>query len=259
MDLGLSGRKAIVCAASRGLGRACAERLAAEGAEVLLVARTQSPLEEAATEIAAKTSAKVRWVTADVSTDEGIAAVAAACPDPDILVNNAGGPPPGDFRNWDRAEWHRALDANMLSAILLIRATVDGMIGRGFGRIVNITSSAVRSPLPILGLSNGARAGLTGFVAGLAREVAQHGVTVNNLLPGPFDTGRLQSNFEARARREGKSVEETREASRLSNPARRFGRPEELGATCAFLCSTHAGYINGQNIVLDGGAHSGLV
>lgn len=258
MDLGLSGRRAIVCAASRGLGRACAERLAAEGADVLLVARTEGPLREAAAGIAAPGSTGVRWVAADLSTDEGLAAVVGACPDPDILVNNAGGPPPGNFRDWGRAEWHRALDANMLAAILLIRATVDGMIDRGFGRIVNITSSAVRSPLPALGLSNGARAGLTGFVAGLAREVARHGVTVNNLLPGPFDTGRLRSNLEARAAREGRTVEETRETARLSNPARRFGRPEELGAACAFLCSIHAGYINGQNIVLDGGAHSGL-
>lgn len=258
MDLGLSGRKAIVCAASRGLGRACAEKLAAEGVEILLVARTEGPLREAAATIAANTGATVRWVAADVSTDEGIAAVVGACPDPDILVNNAGGPPPGDFRQWDRAAWHKALDTNMLSAILLIRATLDGMIARGYGRIINITSSAVRAPLPFLGLSNGARAGLTGFVAGLAREVAQHGVTINNLLPGTFDTDRLRANFEARARREGRSPEEVREAARLANPARRFGRPEELGALCAFLCSPLAGYINGQNILLDGGAHSTL-
>ncbi|WP_445599996.1 SDR family oxidoreductase [Azospirillum sp. A39] len=258
MDLGLKGRTAIVCAASRGLGRACAEALAAEGAEILLVARTAGPLEEAAAAIAGAHGATVRWVAADVATDAGIAAVVDACPDPDILVNNAGGPPPGDFRDWDRAAWHRALDANMLSAVLLVRATVDGMSARGFGRIVNITSSAVRAPLPILGLSNGARAGLTGFVAGLAREVARHGVTVNNLLPGTFDTGRLQANFEARAAREGRPVEEVRAASRRANPTGRFGDPAELGALCAYLCSPQAGYINGQNIVLDGGAHSSL-
>ncbi|HEV7370757.1 SDR family oxidoreductase [Arenibaculum sp.] len=259
MDLGLSGRKAVVCAASRGLGRACAEQLAAEGAEVVLVARTAGPLERAAGEIGAATGATVRWAVADVSTDAGIEAVLRACPEPDILVNNAGGPPPGDFRHWDRETWYRALDANMLSAILLMRATVDGMIARGFGRVVNITSSAVRSPLPILGLSNGARAGLTGFVAGLAREVAPHGVTINNLLPGPFETDRLASNFEARAEREGKSPGQVREEALSKSPARRFGRPAELGAMCAFLCSPQAGYVNGQNIVLDGGAHSGLV
>lgn len=258
MDLGLSGRKAIVCAASRGLGRACAEQLAAEGAEIVLVARTEGPLEQAARDIAAATGATVRWAAADVSTDAGIEAVLRACPDPDILVNNAGGPPPGDFRQWDRDAWYRALDANMLSAILLMRATMDGMIERGFGRVVNITSSAVRSPLAILGLSNGARAGLTGFVAGLAREVAAHGVTINNLLPGPFETDRLASNFVARAERQGKTPEQVREEALKANPARRFGRPAELGALCAFLCSPQAGYVNGQNIVLDGGTHSGL-
>lgn len=259
MDLGIAGRRAIVCAASKGLGKACALALAREGVAVTITARGAELLEATAEEIRKATGATVTTAVGDIATEEGRAAALAACPDPDILVNNAGGPPPGDFRQWDRETWHRALDANMLSAVLLIRAVVDGMIERRFGRIVNLTSSAVRAPLPILGLSNGARAGLTGFVAGLAREVAQHGITVNNLLPGPFDTDRLRANFEARAKREGTTPDEVREATQRANPTRRFGRPEELGALCAFLCSSHAGYVNGQNIVLDGGAHSSIV
>ena len=181
----------------------------------------------------------------------------ARCPDPDILVNNAGGPPPGDFRDWDREDWIAALEANMLTPIELIKATVDGMIERRFGRIVNITSSAVKAPISVLGLSNGARSGLTGFVAGIARETVEHNVTINNLLPGWFDTDRLNSNFDAVAKKEGRSSEEVRESRRLATPARRFGDPSEFGRTCAFLCSGHAGYITGQNVLIDGGAYPG--
>jgi 3-oxoacyl-[acyl-carrier protein] reductase len=259
MDLKLSGKTAIVCAASRGLGRGCAESLAAEGAQVTIVARTEAALQATAAEITARYGIEVRAVAADVTDDEGIARICAACPDPDILVNNAGGPPPGDFLTWDRAAWRRALDANMLSAILLTRAVIAGMQRRKFGRIVNITSAAVRSPLAGFGLSNGARAGLIGFVSSLVREVAKDGITVNNLLPHTFDTDRLQSNFVVRAQRDGVSPEQLRARSQASNPSGRFGTPSELGALCAFLCSDQAAYINGQNIVLDGGAHSSIV
>jgi 3-oxoacyl-[acyl-carrier protein] reductase len=259
MDLGLTGRRAIVCAASSGLGRACAEQLALEGAQVTIVARTESRLKQAAEEIGERSGTKVDWIAADVSRDDSIAKIASICPNPDILVNNAGGPPTGNFREWDRATWYQALDANMLSAIFLARAFVDGMIERRFGRIINITSSTLRSPMPILGLSTGARAGLTGFFAGLAREVAEHGVTINNILPGPFDTDRLRSNFEARAKKLGADAAELTETSRKANPMKRFGKPEELGAMCAFLCGTRAAYLNGQNILLDGGQHSSLI
>lgn len=258
MELGLKGRQAVVCGASSGLGRACAEQLALEGAAVTIVSRTESRLKTIAKEIEEDNKSEIKYVAADVSTDEGIAKILSACETPDILINNAGGPPTGNFRDWDRAEWHRALDTNMLSAILLTRGVIDYMVEQRFGRIINITSSTLRSPLPILGLSMGARAGLTGFFAGLAREVAEYGITVNNLLPGPFDTERLYSNFEARAKRLGIETDEMVEASRKANPARRFGRPEELGAVCAFLCSTQAAYINGQNILIDGGQHSSL-
>ncbi len=259
MDLGLKGRRAIVCAASSGLGRACAEQLALEGAKVTIVARTEPKLKQAAAEIGELSGTHIDWITADVSSDEGIATIAGACPEPDILVNNAGGPPTGNFRKWDRAAWYQALDTNMLSAIFLTRAFIDGMMARRFGRIVNLTSSTLRSPLPILGLSMGARAGLTGFFAGLAREVAEHGVTVNNILPGPFDTERLHANFVARAAQLGIDAGDMTEASRKANPTRRFGRPEELGAMCAFLCSARAAYVNGQNILIDGGQHSSLI
>ena len=193
-----------------------------------------------------------RW-----SAPHGRDAALAACPDPDILINNAGGPPPGDFRDWDRDAWIRALDANMLTPIELIKATVDGMIARRFGRIVNITSSAVKAPIDILGLSNGARSGLTGFVAGLARKVAEHNVTINNLLPGSFDTDRLRTTMEARAKATGKSMAEVLAAGAAAIPAGRFGQRDEFGAACAFLCSVHAGYIVGQNILQDGGNFPG--
>lgn len=257
MDLGISGRKAIVCAASKGLGRACAEALAGAGVELVINARTPGPLAETAAALAATHGVTVVPVAADITTEAGRAAVLEACPDPDILINNAGGPPPGDFRDWDRQAWIAAVDANMLTPIFLIKATVDGMIARGFGRVINITSGAVKAPISILGLSNGARAGLTGFVAGLARDVAQHGVTVNNLLPGPFETERLDATIAGAAKRQKMSFEEAREARRKANPAKRFGKPEEFGATCAFMASAHAGYLNGQNILLDGGAYPG--
>jgi 3-oxoacyl-[acyl-carrier protein] reductase len=257
MDLGIRDKHALVCGASKGLGRGCAEALAAEGVQVTLVARTADVLEAAAQEIRRATGAAVRTVSCDITTAEGRAKALAECPQPDILVTNAGGPPPGDFRNWSRADWIAALDANMLTPIELIKATVDGMIARRFGRIVNITSGAVKAPIDILGLSNGARSGLTGFVAGLARKTAVHNVTINNLLPGPFDTERLSATLAAAAKASGKSVEEAREARRLQNPAQRFGTPAEFGAMCAFLCSRHAGYMTGQNILLDGGAYPG--
>lgn len=257
MDLVISGRKAIVCAASKGLGKGCAMALAAEGVEVVINARTQSTLDETAAEIREKTGATVTAVACDITTPEGRAAVLEACPAPDILVNNAGGPPPGDFRDWGRDEWVKALDANMITPIELIKATVDGMMDRGFGRIINITSSSVKAPIDILGLSNGARSGLTGFVAGIARKTVHKNVTINNLLPGQHDTDRLNSNFHTKAKQTGKSYEEFRNAAMSANPAGRFGTADEFGAACAFLCSVHTGFMTGQNVLLDGGAYPG--
>ena len=257
MDLGISGKRALVCAASKGLGKGCAMALAGEGVEITIVARTRASLEATAEEIATATGAGVTTVAADITTPEGRGAALAACPAPDILVNNAGGPPPGDFRDWSRADWIKALDANMLTAIELIKATLDGMIERRFGRIVNITSSAVKAPIDILGLSNGARSGLTGFVAGLARSTVAHNVTINNLLPGPFDTDRLRSTQETRAAASGRSLEEVRAELAGANPAGRFGAIDEFGAACAYLCSAQAGYITGQNLLIDGGAYPG--
>ena len=257
MDFGLRNRTAIVCAASMGLGKACAVALGTEGVKLVIVARRREILERAADEIRSLTGADTVAVAADVTTQEGRDAILAACPDPDILVNNAGGPPAGDFRSWDRGDWIKALDANMLAPIELMKSTIDGMIARRFGRIVNITSHAVKAPIAMLGLSNGARSGLTGFVAGLARANAEHNVTINNLLPGTFDTDRLKSNLQALAASTKRSTEAVTEDIRSSNPSRRFGRPEEFGATCAFLCSAQAGYITGQNILIDGGAYPG--
>jgi len=257
MDLGLAGRKALVCAASKGIGRGCAEALAGEGVEVTILARTESDVRRTAEEIGAATGRRVAWLACDITTPEGRAAALAVCPDPDILINNAGGPPPGDFRDWDRDAWLRAIDANMLTPIELIKATIDGMIARRFGRIVNITSSSVKAPIDILGLSNGARSGLTGFVAGLARKVARHNVTINNLLPGSIDTDRLVKTFEARAKGSGKTLAEARQAAIDSIPAGRLGDAGDLGAVCAFICSVHASYLVGQNILLDGGAYPG--
>jgi 3-oxoacyl-[acyl-carrier protein] reductase len=257
MDLGIAGRRALVCAASKGLGRGCAEALAREGVDVTIVARTEAAVQRAAEEIGTMAGRKVAWLACDITTVEGRAAALAACPQPDILVNNAGGPPPGDFRDWDRDTWLRAIDANMLTPIELIRATVDGMIERKFGRIVNITSAAVKAPIDVLGLSNGARSGLTGFIAGLARKVATHNVTINNLLPGYFETDRLRGTMAARAKNTGKSVEEVTAQARGGVPAGRFGNIAEFGEACAFLCGVHAGYLVGQNVLIDGGAYPG--
>lgn len=259
MDLGIAGRRALVCAASKGLGKACALALAREGVEVTITARGADLLERVADEIRAATGATVRTAVGDIATEEGRAAALAACPHPDILVNNAGGPPPGDFRDWEREDWIKALDANMIAPILLIKATVDGMIARRFGRIVNITSGAVKAPIPILGLSNGARTGLTGFIAGLSRQVAKHNVTINNLLPGPFDTERLRVTLVSGAKASGRSIEEELAVRAAANPSGRVGDPDEFGATCAFLCSAHAGFMTGQNVLLDGGAFPGTM
>ena len=259
MDLGIAGKTALVCASSKGLGRACAMSLAREGVAVTIVARTPGPLEATAEDIRAATGAPVQTVAADITTEDGRSAALAALPDPDILINNAGGPPPGDFRDWGRDDWIAALDANMLSAIFLIKATVDGMIERRFGRVVNITSSAVKAPIEILGLSNGARAGLTGFIAGIARKTVRQNVTINNLLPGSFETDRLRSNIEVSAGKAGVSVEEFAKQRAASIPAGRFGTPEEFGHACAFLCSAHSGYITGQNLLPDGGSFPGTM
>ncbi len=257
MDIGLNGRRAIVCAASKGLGKGCAMALAREGVDLVINARTAEVLEATADEIRQETGVSVTAVAADISTEDGRASVLAACPDPDILVNNAGGPPPGDFRDWDRDDWIKALDANMLAPIFMIKAVVDSMIDAKFGRIVNITSGAVKAPIEILGLSNGARSGLTGFIAGIARKTVRHNVTINNLLPGPFDTDRLKQTMAGAAKAAGKSIEQIASARAQANPAGRFGTPEEFGHACAFLCSAHAGYITGQNLLIDGGGYPG--
>ncbi|MHB1303575.1 MAG: SDR family oxidoreductase [Acidiphilium sp.] len=254
MDLGLRGKRAIVCAASKGLGRGVAAALAREGVDLVITARGEEALAQTAKAIAAETGVSVRYAAGDITTEAGRAAALALCPDPDILVNNAGGPPPGDFRKFSDADWQAALQANMLTPIALIRATIDSMIARRFGRIVNITSAAVKSPIPMLGLSNGARAGLTGFVAGLARQVAKHNVTINNILPGPFLTDRLRANAETAARAAGRTAEEEIAERAKANPAGRVGTPEEFGDACAFLCAAQSGFIVGQNLLLDGGA-----
>jgi 3-oxoacyl-[acyl-carrier protein] reductase len=259
MDLGIKGRKAIVCAASKGLGKACATSLAREGVELVITARTAETLEATAEEIRRATGARVTAVPGDISTEAGRAAALAACPAPDILVNNAGGPPPGDFRDWDRDDWIRAIDANMLAPIFMIKTVVDGMIERRFGRIVNITSASVKSPIPQLGMSNGARAGLTGFVAGLARQVAKHNVTINNLLPGPFLTDRLRSGAAHLAQRNNRSVEEELALRGQENPTGRVGDPAEFGEACAFLCAAFSGYIVGHNLLMDGGAFNSSI
>ncbi len=257
MDLGIRGRAALVCASSKGLGRACANALADEGVNLVLTARGEPDLEIAATEIRARYGVTVTAVVCDITTESGRAQALAACPAPDILITNAGGPPFGDFRDWTRDDWIRAIDANMLTPIALIKATLDGMIARRFGRIVNITSAAVKAPIPEIGLSNGARTGLTGFIAGLSRQVAEHNVIINNLLPGHFLTERLQANNVHNAAAAGLPLEVYLENLHRANPTRRFGRPEEFGRYCAFMCSVHAGYIVGQNLLHDGGKFGG--
>ncbi len=262
MDLGIAGKWALVCGASKGLGLGCAQALVREGVHVLIVARGAEVLEAAAAKLVADSArpagASVQFVAADITTVEGRAAVFLVRKDFDIVVTNAGGPPPGDFRDWDREAWIKALDANMLTPIELIKATVDGMAARGFGRIINITSSSVKAPIDILGLSNGARSGLTGFVAGVARtKLAGQGVTINNLLPGAFDTDRLRGTLQGAATKTGQPLDAVMDARRKNIPAQRFGKPEEFGAICAFLCSVHAAYMTGQNVLADGGAYPG--
>src|SRR5690625_3423454 len=254
MDYGIKDKKAIVCASSRGLGKGCAIMLARAGARVVINGRNEDTLIAAAEEIKRDTGQEVEIAVGDVTTDEGRAALLRACPNPDILVNNAGGPPPGDFRDWDKQVWIDALNENMLAPIELIKATIDGMIEKGFGRIIHITSSGVKEPIGILGLSNGARTGLTGFIAGLSRDVAAHGVTINNLLPGAFDTDRRNAMIAVGAKNTGRTEEEVRTEQMEQIPVKRFGSIQEFGATCAFLCSDQAGFITGQNIMLDGGA-----
>ncbi|MDT8998154.1 SDR family oxidoreductase [Paucibacter sp. APW11] len=260
MDLGLKGRWALVCAASKGLGRGCAEALVAEGVNVVITARGVEALEATAAALRVQNPAvQVLAVAGDISTEAGRAAALQACPQVDILVNNAGGPPPGDFRDWDREAWLAALEANMLTPIALIKATVDAMAARGFGRIINITSGAVKAPIDTLGLSNGARSGLTGFVAGLARQpaLASRNVTINNLLPGAFDTERLQKTLRAGAEKTGQALDAVAARRAAGIPAQRFGTAAEFGAICAMLCSVQAAYLTGQNILLDGGAYPG--
>ena len=263
MDLGIGGKWALVCGASKGLGLGCAQALVREGVHVLIVARGAAVLEAAAAGLLADplrpASATVTAVAADITTAAGRAAVFAVRQDFDIIVTNAGGPPPGDFRDWNREDWIKAVDANMLTPIELIKASVDGMAARGFGRIVNITSSSVKAPIDVLGLSNGARSGLTGFVAGVARttKLASRNVTINNLLPGVFDTDRIRNMAKGTAEKTGQAVDVILEARRAAVPAKRLGTPEEFGAMCAFLCSQHASYITGQNVLMDGGAYPG--
>ena len=258
MDLGIKGRKAIVCAASKGLGKGCAEALAREGVELTICARTKETL-EATAEGLRKLGMRVEAVACDITTEEGRAAVLKACPAPDILVNNAGGPPPGDFKDFSLEDWRKAVEGNMLTPLALIKATIYGMMDRGFGRIVNITSGSVKAPIPSLELSNGARAGLTGAVASLARKSVRRNVTINALLPGPFDTDRLRGGVIAASKRTGRPVEELLRARAEDNPAGRLGTAEEFGEACAFLCSVHAGYITGQNLLIDGGAYPGTL
>lgn len=267
MDLGISGKRALVCAASKGLGYACAAALVRAGVHVVIVARSEEPLQRAALRLRAMGPAQVEAVAADITTPAGRAAALAAGArlphgghgDYDILVTNAGGPPAGDFRAWDDAVWQQALGANMLTPIALMRATIDAMLARRWGRIVNITSTTVKAPSPYLGLSNGVRSGLTGFVAGLARQVAGGGVTINNLLPGTFDTDRLQSNLVAGARQAGQELPAYTAQRLAAIPSGRFGQAEEFGAACAFLCSQQAAYITAQNLLIDGGAFPGTL
>jgi 3-oxoacyl-[acyl-carrier protein] reductase len=257
MDLGIAGRKAIVCASSKGLGRGCAEALAEAGCELVLNSRDKTVLEATAGIIRQASGVKVTAIAGDISKKEVQQAVLAACPSPDILVNNNGGPPPKSFRELDREAIMAGLVNNMVTPIELIRAVIGGMAERGFGRIVNITSASVLTPITNLDVSSGAHAGLTAFLSGVAREVAAKGVTINNILPGPFDTDRIRGTMEKMAAQQGRSVDELKRERTAQNPMRRFGTAEEFGKVCAFLCSVHAGYITGQNILMDGGAFQG--
>lgn len=263
MDLKIKGKWALVCGASKGLGLGCASSLVKEGVNVVIVARGAEALEASRAGLEKLSAAKVIAVAADITTHEGREAVWAVPGGPgknyDIVITNAGGPPPGDFKDWDRETWIKAIDANMLTPIELIKATIDGMTERKFGRIINITSGAVKAPIEVLGLSNGARSGLTGFVAGVARSAkyVSNNVTINNLLPGAYDTDRLKVTMSGAAKKTGQSLEDIAQARRKTIPAQRFGHPDEFGDTCAFLCSQQAGYMTGQNILTDGGAYPG--
>lgn len=257
MDLGITGRRALLTGASRGMGRACAEALAGEGVEITIAARTTSVLEQTAEDIRRTTGGTVHTVSADVTTEAGRDTILAACPDPDILLNNAGGKVPGDFRDWDRDEWVAAIDLMMIPPIMMMRATVDGMMERGWGRIVNIVSRSVKIPQLELGLSNGARSGLVGFTAGLSRQTIRNGVTINNLLPGIFDSDAQREHIEGMLVEGGKSFEDVWQERADKNPAGRYGRPEEIGAYFAFLCSDRAGFVTGQNLLIDGGSYPG--
>jgi 3-oxoacyl-[acyl-carrier protein] reductase len=258
MDLRISGRTAIICASSQGLGRACAEALAENGVHIFLNGRREEVLAEAASEIGDRYGSPVSTIVADATSEAGRESIVAACPTPDILINNAAGPPPGDWRQFDRDQWQAAVDSNMLSAIFLIRAFADGMAERGFGRIVNITSALVKAPKEVISLSVAARLGLTGFSKGIAASYIGQGVTINNLLPEQFETARLRKNLAFIAEKKGISLEDEIALQLAEAPAGRFGRTEEFGATCAFLCSSQAGYMSGQNILLDGAKLTGL-
>ena len=257
MELGIRGRKALLVGASRGLGKACALALAHEGVDVTIVARKRDPLERTAAEIRDATGVTVTPVAGDITTSQGRSAALTACPAPDILLNNADGPLPGDFRTWTRDDWIAALDSMMLSHIEMMRLTVDGMMQRGFGRVINIVSRSVKIPQHELGLSNGARSGLVGFVGGLARQTVARNVTINNLLPGIFDSDAQRPHINGMLAATGKSFETIWRERAEANPAKRYGDPKELGAYCAFLCSVHAGYISGQNLLIDGGSYPG--
>ena len=259
MDLGIKGKRAIVCAASKGLGKGCAQALAREGVDVTICARGADALHATAKELGSA-GVKVTPVVCDVTTEAGRKALLAACPNPDILINNAGGPPPGDFKTFSLDDWRKAVEGNMLAPIALIHATVYGMMDRGFGRIVNITSASIKHPIAALELSNGARLGLTGAVAVLARKSAKSNVTINGILPGPFDTDRLRGAVaKAEAEKRGITVDQLLAERAKLNPAGRFGDPEEFGLACAFLCGAKAGFITGQNLLLDGGAFPGTL
>ena len=258
MDLGIRGKTAIVCASSKGLGKGCAQALAEAGVNLVLNARGAEALEATATEIRSALQVQVATVAGDITSDEGQAAVLAAAREMgggvvDILVNNAGGPPPGMWSDWEKDDWLKALNSNMLTPIALIKAVLPGMIEKKWGRIVNITSQSVKSPIPVLGLSNAARAGLTGYVAGTSRQVAQHGVVMNNLLPGAHDTDRIKSLNAAEVEKRGITMDEAMAERAAAIPTKRIGTPAEFGATCAFMCSQHAGFMIGQNVLLDGG------
>jgi 3-oxoacyl-[acyl-carrier protein] reductase len=259
VDLGIDGRHAIVCASSRGLGQACAAALVREGCHVVINGRDETMLRQTQRILEAFGSGRVRAVAADIDTAAGRDALVAACPAPDILINNNAGPPPGEFQAWDQADWQRALDANLLAPAFMIRAVIDGMKARGFGRIVNITSAMVKSPHAAMGLSTAARSGLTALCKGLSNDAVAFNVTINNLLPERFDTDRQRQMAELMMKRQGISYDAARQQIAQTVRARRFGIPEEFGDACAFLCSAQAGFISGQNLQLDGGSYAGLI